>query len=423
MATKCIDQIATPSDSAAPARTGGAPRPRRRAPAPRGSGRHRRPGSPRSVTTRRARARASPASASLLPRSPFPGVLSRARPAPTIDRRQRRREPSDGPRPSHPRHPVERALQDVGGRHLVDDLGAALAAGVRLDQRAGARRRSTGARPRRRSGRPATAARLRTKARVAWARGPSLPSMLSGRPSTRAAGLALGEDRQERPRRRELRAARWSRAASRSAGPGRRARGRWSWCRGRGRAARRPRGRRGGQARGRDLAASRDRTRRHSGVPAPDDRRAAAIIGAGNSRQRQGDTNMKITWFGHSAFRIDIAGAVDPDRPVPHRQSHLQGRPARRRRRAPPMSSSPMATTTMSATTVEICKATGATLVANFEICMYLVGKGVRGTINPGNHGGTVDCGGFTVTFVHGLHSRRPPSTAAGLSRQSRRAS
>ena len=36
---------------------------------------------------------------------------------------------------------------------------------------------------------------------------------------------------------------------------------------------------------------------------------------------------------------------------------------------------------------VAILKKTGAMLVANFEICMYLVGKGVSGDkINPGNH-------------------------------------
>ncbi len=55
---------------------------------------------------------------------------------------------------------------------------------------------------------------------------------------------------------------------------------------------------------------------------------------------------------------------------------------------------------------VDILKKSGAMLVANFEICMHLVGKGVSGDrINPGNIGGTVDCGGFTTTFVQALHS------------------
>ncbi len=49
-------------------------------------------------------------------------------------------------------------------------------------------------------------------------------------------------------------------------------------------------------------------------------------------------------------------------------------------------------------------------LVANFEICMYLVGKGVsEKKINPGNTGGTVDCGGFTTTFVQAMHSSSMP--------------
>ena len=53
-----------------------------------------------------------------------------------------------------------------------------------------------------------------------------------------------------------------------------------------------------------------------------------------------------------------------------------------------------------------ILQKTGAMLVANFEICMFLVGKGANDKkINPGNHGGTVDCGGFTTTFVQALHS------------------
>lgn len=54
----------------------------------------------------------------------------------------------------------------------------------------------------------------------------------------------------------------------------------------------------------------------------------------------------------------------------------------------------------------DICKATGAVLVANFEICMHAVGNGVSDKkINPGNPGGTVNCGGFTTSFVQAVHS------------------
>jgi hypothetical protein len=46
-------------------------------------------------------------------------------------------------------------------------------------------------------------------------------------------------------------------------------------------------------------------------------------------------------------------------------------------------------------------------LVANFEICNYLAGQGANcDKVNPGLHGGTVDCGGCTTAFVNALHSR-----------------
>ena len=35
---------------------------------------------------------------------------------------------------------------------------------------------------------------------------------------------------------------------------------------------------------------------------------------------------MKLTWFGHSAFRVEFGECARPDRPVPDRQSVLQGR-------------------------------------------------------------------------------------------------
>src|SRR5207248_1232979 len=41
---------------------------------------------------------------------------------------------------------------------------------------------------------------------------------------------------------------------------------------------------------------------------------------------------------------------------------------------------------------------------ANFEICMFLNSRGVE-NINPGNTGGTVSCGDFSVSFTQALHS------------------
>ena len=114
---------------------------------------------------------------------------------------------------------------------------------------------------------------------------------------------------------------------------------------------------------------------------------------------------MDITWYGHSAFRVDHGDAhilIDPfltQNPswdggweevaegVTHvllthgHDDHIGD-------------------------TLAILKASGAQLVSNFEICMYLVGQGHDGAkINPGNYGGTVDCGGFTTSFVRADHS------------------
>jgi L-ascorbate metabolism protein UlaG (beta-lactamase superfamily) len=112
---------------------------------------------------------------------------------------------------------------------------------------------------------------------------------------------------------------------------------------------------------------------------------------------------MQITWYGHSAFRLDFKGQavlIDP---------FLTGNPAF-------VSDKAAATKGVShvvlthghsdhvGDTVEIAKATGATVTANFEICMWLSGKGVE-NINPMNTGGTSSLGDFTVTQVRADHS------------------
>lgn len=114
---------------------------------------------------------------------------------------------------------------------------------------------------------------------------------------------------------------------------------------------------------------------------------------------------MNITWYGHSAFRIDhgdVAILIDP---------FLSGSPSWGEGWEGPAQGVTHVLLTHGhddhiGDAVAICKATGAQLVANFEICMYLVAQGIDGgKINPGNQGGTVDCGGFTTTFVHAEHS------------------
>ena len=114
---------------------------------------------------------------------------------------------------------------------------------------------------------------------------------------------------------------------------------------------------------------------------------------------------MKLTWYGHSAFRVETKDAtilVDP---------YLVGNPSWTGGWEGPAEGVTHVLLTHGhndhvSGAVEVLKKSGAMLVANFEICMYLVGQGVSGDkINPGNIGGTVDCGPFTTTFVQALHS------------------
>ncbi|WP_372425500.1 metal-dependent hydrolase [Salinarimonas chemoclinalis] len=112
---------------------------------------------------------------------------------------------------------------------------------------------------------------------------------------------------------------------------------------------------------------------------------------------------MKITWFGHSAFRLEFGDAVvliDP---------FLSGNPAFEG----DLGEATKGTTHVLLThahgdhvgdTVAIAKETGAKVVTNYDLCMYLAGQGVE-RFDPMNTGGTVDEGGFTVTMVRADHS------------------
>jgi L-ascorbate metabolism protein UlaG (beta-lactamase superfamily) len=112
---------------------------------------------------------------------------------------------------------------------------------------------------------------------------------------------------------------------------------------------------------------------------------------------------MKLTWYGHSAFRAEAGDAkilIDP---------FLSGNPSWPGGWEEPAEGITHVLLTHGhndhfGDTIAILKKTGAMLVANAEISDFVAGKGIE-NVNPGNHGGTVDCGGFTVTFVNAVHS------------------
>jgi L-ascorbate metabolism protein UlaG (beta-lactamase superfamily) len=112
---------------------------------------------------------------------------------------------------------------------------------------------------------------------------------------------------------------------------------------------------------------------------------------------------MKLVWLGHSAFRIETGSAVILTDPF------LSGNPKFKG----DVAGATQGTTHIVLThghddhigdTVAIAKRTGAQVISNFEICMFLAGQGVE-NINPGNTGGTIDCGDFSVSFTQALHS------------------
>jgi L-ascorbate metabolism protein UlaG (beta-lactamase superfamily) len=112
---------------------------------------------------------------------------------------------------------------------------------------------------------------------------------------------------------------------------------------------------------------------------------------------------MKISYFGHSAFRIETGKSVLMIDPFLTGNPLFKGSPAEAARGATHVLLTHGHDDHLG-DTVQICKTTDATLVANFEIATYLAGQGVA-NYSPGNHGGRISFDDFDCIFTNAWHS------------------
>jgi len=112
---------------------------------------------------------------------------------------------------------------------------------------------------------------------------------------------------------------------------------------------------------------------------------------------------MKITWFGHSAFRLEFSDKIVLIDPFFSNNPGFEG----------DAEAAGAGATHVLVThghgdhigdSVAISKKTGAKVVTNFDLCMYLASQGLE-NFDPMNTGGTIDQDGFTVTMVRADHS------------------
>jgi L-ascorbate metabolism protein UlaG (beta-lactamase superfamily) len=112
---------------------------------------------------------------------------------------------------------------------------------------------------------------------------------------------------------------------------------------------------------------------------------------------------MQITWYGHSAFRLDFkdkAVLIDP---------FFSGNPAFVSDKVAAAHGVTHIVLTHGHSdhvgdALQVAKTTSAPVIANYDLCMWLAGKGLH-HFDPMNTGGTTEQGGFTVTLVRADHS------------------
>ncbi|MBB3591430.1 L-ascorbate metabolism protein UlaG (beta-lactamase superfamily) [Rhizobium sp. BK529] len=113
---------------------------------------------------------------------------------------------------------------------------------------------------------------------------------------------------------------------------------------------------------------------------------------------------MKITWLGHSAFRIETKAAKILIDPFLTHNSSFAGQDIKDVTNGITHILLTHGHGDHLGDTVLIAKETGAVVLANADLASWLGTKGV-GKLEMGNTGGTVSLDSFTATFTNALHS------------------
>ncbi len=114
---------------------------------------------------------------------------------------------------------------------------------------------------------------------------------------------------------------------------------------------------------------------------------------------------MKLQWLGHSAFRLETANAKILIDPFLNGNPGFSGEGTKEAARDITHIVLTHGHGDHVGDTVEIARQTGATVIANFDLCQWLGHHGGLTKLDPTNTGGTVSHEGFSVTYVNALHS------------------
>jgi L-ascorbate metabolism protein UlaG (beta-lactamase superfamily) len=115
---------------------------------------------------------------------------------------------------------------------------------------------------------------------------------------------------------------------------------------------------------------------------------------------------MKINWYGHSCFRLEVGSSVVLVDPFLSGNATFEASGIAK-------DAAISGVTHILIThghgdhvgdTTDIAKSTGATVVTNYDLCMWLAKQGVT-AFEPMNTGGTVDLGEFKASLVRADHS------------------